>query len=198
MALCVIYGVELLHRNVLSRCTHLQKFCTVARARVSFGSLKFMWRPDVCPPVWIYTEWGRHNHSKKKKSKIKEIKNKNKTNIYTIIIFRMWRDVVFLSSPSSTYMLYLNFSKNNRGPNSSYWAYSKWFVTLQYGSKRRSGRAHSLWMPGNKAVAWRAKTKTIVYTKSALVMKQQEALGLLRMKRQKRCNYILLNILIYD
>ncbi len=55
-AACVIYGVKLKHKNPMRGCTHLQKHSQ--EVCLSLRSLRFMWRPDVCPPFWKHTEWG--------------------------------------------------------------------------------------------------------------------------------------------
>lgn len=72
---CVIYDVWLQNRNVWRTSAHLQKPTQEVRGfllHVAHGSLRFMWRPDVCPPVWIYTQSGDLRGSPPKK-KIKKI-----------------------------------------------------------------------------------------------------------------------------
>lgn len=69
---CVIYDVWLQNRNVWRTSAHLQKPTQEVRGfllHVAHGSLRFMWRPDVCPPVWIYTQSGdlRGSPTKEKK-----------------------------------------------------------------------------------------------------------------------------------
>lgn len=63
-AVCVIYGVETQWREVFcGGVAHIcrspfwkHEVCSMCLC-ISLGSLRFMWRPDVCPLISTYTKW---------------------------------------------------------------------------------------------------------------------------------------------